>query len=345
MVNSFSIVIPTVGSPLGLDRLLKSLATQSTSTCLREVVIVQNGSRSQATETYLLARMQRYWPETAMEKLRFVYEETPSLLAGRHRGVFETSGEIICFLDDDVTVGPNWMQTLGSAFRKTSVSIAGGPSRIGGDRTLPWWTRSFTYQTRHGGTLTPFLTLLDLGNEVVESVDPRLIWGLNFSIRRSVLQRLGGFNPDTTPREMQRFQGDGETGLARKAIEEGLRAYYSAELGVWHWLPDERLRLGFLFRRAFFEGVSLEFTRLRAKGEPRSWSSVPREEEFAPRHRELRDFALRWLAAFPRRAGRLYLRGWHIRSGTVRDWVSRPDYWDYAYPKEIKRGRSNSLPY
>ena len=91
------------------------------------------------------------------------------------------------------------------------------------------------------------------------------IWGLNFSIRRNALFDAGGFHPDWIPKPLQRFQGDGETGLSLKAIQAGLKALYHPQAAVRHHIPTSRMTMGFFEERAYASGICASYTQIRRK--------------------------------------------------------------------------------
>ena len=75
---------------------------------------------------------------------------------------------------------------------------------------------------------------------------------------------LGGFHPDLLPNELQRWQGDGETGLSMKVKERGLRADYIQDALLHHFCGPDRLTVAYFQRRAFFQGVCNSFTQIRS---------------------------------------------------------------------------------
>ena len=72
---------------------------------------------------------------------------------------------------------------------------------------------------------------------MIKPVDPSYIWGLNFCITKEVFEHCGGFHPDCLPNPLQRYQGDGETGLANKIRDAGFTCVYHPGLAVKHVIP------------------------------------------------------------------------------------------------------------
>ena len=109
-----------------------------------------------------------------------------------------------------------------------------------------------------------WLSLLDVGRDV-RNIDPHYIWGLNFCIRKSVLFSCGGFHPDLVPKRYQRWQGDGESGLAGKLRCAGFRADYLKDARVVHHCGPERLSSAYFERRAYYQGVCDSFAEIRSR--------------------------------------------------------------------------------
>jgi glycosyltransferase involved in cell wall biosynthesis len=195
-----------------------------------EVLIIDNGSTdetSEVCEQVAKGHSQLCW--------RYFYDDMPGLLTGRHRGAKEAQGEILAYLDDDVLLGPTWLEALEDAFGDPRVGLVGGPSLPHYEVDPPPWLGKLWWDF-DGGRTCGSLSLIDLG-KVRKFTDPCFVWGLNFSIRRRVFDDAGGFHPDCVPKALQRYQGDGETGLTLKIKEEGIAALYHPGLAVTHVIP------------------------------------------------------------------------------------------------------------
>ena len=92
---------------------------------------------------------------------------------------------------------------------------------------------------------------------------PEAINGANFSIRRDLLFRVGGFNPDNAPADP--VVGDGEVGLCRKVYEEGKKIIYVPEAIVWHVVVADRVTLAYMKRRFANNGVSAAYADYQSR--------------------------------------------------------------------------------
>jgi glycosyltransferase involved in cell wall biosynthesis len=253
-----SIIIPTAGRGQTLPNALRSAHDECQSVDdPTEVIVIDNNIDKE------LVRCIRLQCEAADGSIRYVREASPGLTTARHRGAEEASGDLLVFLDDDVTLGRGWLRGMLDGFADTSVGIVGGPSIPRFDGSVPSWFWHFVTPSRYGGWQCTWVSLLDIGKPV-EDIHPNYIWGLNFGIRGSVLRELGGFHPDLVPTHLQRWQGDGETGLTMKAYEAGVKARYVPEALLYHYVGPDRLTTRYFERRARYQGICDSFTQIRA---------------------------------------------------------------------------------
>jgi len=325
---TFSIIIPTFNRCAALERTLNSLIKIDSGKENYEVLIVDNGS-TDGTSAMIEGFRSRL-------QCRVISEPTPGLLSARHRGAIESARDICVFIDDDVRLDPGWLNALQDAFTDPSIVLVGGPSRPLFEVNPPPWLKAFQ-SVEEAGTLCVPLSLFDGGDKVKE-IDPIYIFGLNFAIRRETLFAQGGFHPDSLPGPLQRYQGDGETGLSMKIKRSGLRALYHPNAAVRHEVSASRLTEAYFTRRAFFQGVCDSYTQIRTDG----GVSLKRARLEHPLSRVKRIIS-RWFSA--KRACacvtmtvKAYQRGFEFHQGEVRkdlsllNWVLRRDYWDYQLP-------------
>lgn len=325
----FSIVLPTRNRRTFLARSIASLIQQETDANF-EVVVVDNAS-TDGTPDLLNDLSPRH------KQLRRVEERVPGLLAARHRGVLETNGDILVFVDDDICADPGWLDSIRDVFQDVSVAFAGGPSRPIYRCPTPAWLDSLWIENEDGRRCE-WLSLLDLG-EKKKRINPNFIWGLNFSVRRQALIGLGGFHPDNIPRHLQRFQGDGETGLTKQALLKGVSAVYVPSISVQHEVPPGRLTYEYMKKRAFYQGVADSYADIRGGATP--------SQRLTPKtilKKMFRRFESRMIGASPLqtviRDGYRSGYSFHQLEATskpeVLDWIRRAAYWDYDLPGGVR---------
>jgi glycosyltransferase involved in cell wall biosynthesis len=155
-------------------------------------------------------------------------------------------GELLVFTDDDVIPSPGWLAAYARAFTETGADYAVG-------RILPLWEvppPGWMSPAFYGALAVPDAGTkrLPLGKGLNEEIMPI---GANMAVRRHVLDRVGGWNPN-----LGKLQGTLRTGedheFALKMLSAGFRGVYDPRACVQHRVPPDRLRLGY-FRRWFYD--------------------------------------------------------------------------------------------
>ena len=117
---------------------------------------------------------------------------------------------------------------LRRAFENPKVALVGGKCLPKYEGQVPELLSAMWAPNDRGERIVGYLSLIDLG-DFPKMVDPLLVFGCNFSIRRSVLLAAGGFHPDGLPEQLICFRGDGETYVSRYIAAKGYNAFYDPE--------------------------------------------------------------------------------------------------------------------
>jgi len=162
----FSVVIPHLNQPAFLDRCLASLMAGARQP--HEIVVVDNGSKDMPQSIC-----------DAYPGVRLIREETPGPGPARNRGIAETTGEILAFIDADCLADPNWLAAATTAMADPTAQILGGDVRIAYDdpenlTVLEAYESIFAYRmdryiAREGFTGTGNLVVR---RDVLEAVGP-----------------------------------------------------------------------------------------------------------------------------------------------------------------------------
>jgi glycosyltransferase involved in cell wall biosynthesis len=358
-----SVIVPTRNRAARLELALRSLAQQTLRPSNCEIIVVDNGSRDR---TQAVAGDF----EGTFGSIRYIYDASPGLHVGRHNGFQAAKGDILVFIDDDVEAFPTLLSSIEEAFGNHKIALVGGKCLPKHDGQVPEWLSAMWAPNSRAERIIGYLSLIDLG-DLPKMIDPLCVFGCNFSIRRSVLLAAGGFHPDAFPEKLIRFRGDGETYVSRYIAAKGYNAYYHPEASVYHHVPRNRMTLEYLCQRAYNEGISNSYARIRTAhgldGDVRS--SGGRAESCGSdnlwarvRSKELREI----VAAMRNRVKRLiniqsdstahkvgspqaeyleaiaaaYEAGFAFHQKAVREstmllaWVLRPDYWEAQVPGE-----------
>lgn len=164
----------------------------------------------------------------------------------RNRAVQRACGRIVAFFDDDAVADEEWLSELVTCYTDYGAVAAGGkmePIWLSGEpRFLPeefYWLVGVTY-----------------AGFPEELTEVRNTFASNLSIKKSVFEELGGFQPEIGPKGGSLLQS-AETDLcARLAAETGRGVLYNPDARVGHKIYEFRTDPLFLLRRAFWQGVS-----------------------------------------------------------------------------------------
>lgn len=198
-----SVVVPAYNRAERLLVALDSLVAQDYEKDKFEILIVDNNSSDETRNVSL-----KYIDDHPQVSIRYIFEPRQGLVYARHAGVKNAAFEILSFTDDDAILSTAWLKEISHVFAlNNQVAAVAGKITIRWDETPPEWVLPYE----------PLLGRLDYGDEI--RIEKNLfINGGNFSIKKSVLYQLGGFNPDQIG---EWLIGDGETGLCRKLHDAG----------------------------------------------------------------------------------------------------------------------------
>jgi len=183
-----SLIIPAHNEEAYIGECLKSVMRNGKG--LFEVLVVNNASTDKTEE---VAR--------AFSGVRVVVERRKGLTKARQRGLEESTGDLIAYIDADTRLPEGWVEKVNRIFseRKDAVALS-GPARYY-DATSPlkrfildhmWWVSApLTYQ------LVGYM-----------------LYGANFVAKRSALLAIGGFDTNIS------FYGE-DTDIARRLSTQG----------------------------------------------------------------------------------------------------------------------------
>jgi len=229
-----------------LGEAIGSLQRQSLPAESYEIIVVDNASTDDTRKVVEAAAA------SGGRAVRYVREEQLGLHNARHCGARAARAEILAFTDDDAVCEPNWLEEILRSYADERVGAVGGKALPRWAVEPPRWILSYPGS----------LGLLDLGEEPRELPPPRSIYGVNFSIRRSLLFELGGFNPECFG---ETWLGDGETGLCLKIHAAGWKILYQPKAVVWHIVSKERISLAYMKHRFRNQGASDSYTAYRKR--------------------------------------------------------------------------------
>ncbi len=266
---TITVILCTYDRCRSLAKALDSIAAQALAEPIAwEVLVVDNNSRDQTRE--VVEDFSRRYPG----RFRYLFEPRQGKSHALNAGVREARGDILAFVDDDVTVERTWLQHLTAALHNSDWAGSGG-------RTLPaqafspprWLALDGPYSL--GGMLYAHFDLGDNPRQL-----DRAPYGTNMAFRKEMFEEYGVFRTDLGPgldRTIPRFNEDTEFG--RRLMAAGERLRYEPSAVVYHVVPQDRIKKNYFLTWWFDYGRSAireVGKRPDILGIPRCFFSIPK---------------------------------------------------------------------
>jgi glycosyltransferase involved in cell wall biosynthesis len=243
-----SAIICTYNREKYIRQALDSLVAQTLAMEHFEIVVVNNNSTDRSEEEILGFRKDH--PE-----VNFVYvtETNQGLSFSRNRGVHESSGAWVTFLDDDAVAAPDFLQKCVDYSNKYPNLLAFGgkiiPRFVDGK---PKW-----YIKYYWGLAGQF----DLGDEAFKILyKGKFPCGSNMTFRRSFFDTYGLFNTNLGRKGAILLAGEEKELFSRVKQAERNQVMYFPDLHVEHCVDNTKLNPVYLkkFCFGFAKGEKLE---------------------------------------------------------------------------------------
>ena len=238
---AISVVICTHNRSAFLARALEGLENQTMPGSSFETIVVDNAS-TDTTE-----QVAEGW-KRRLPNLRYVFESRLGLSHARNTGAKLARTRFIAYLDDDAIPEPGWLDHILDAFE----SVRPRPFIVGGRVWLDWGGSPPDWLPRSFWSLYSFV---DYGNEARFLTHDEFLAGANIAFRRDLLLELGGFDVRLGRKGATLISGE-EAELVKKAAARDLPVYYEPGAAVRHFIPEERRRRRWLFKRVYWDGAS-----------------------------------------------------------------------------------------
>lgn len=207
-----------------------------------EIIVVDNAS-SDRTREVVEARLPH-------PRLQYVYEPVTGLSVARNTGAKAANAAILAYLDDDAVASHQWLSEIYAAYQThEKLAIAGGKVTL-------LWAEGVTPPTWLSSGLAENLGAYDLGDQLIYINRPGLTpRGLNYSIRRSFLEQIGGFDPNLG-RVGKNLLSNEELHMTDLALQLGWQVAYLPQALVAHNVAPERLKRSWFLSRGWWQGIS-----------------------------------------------------------------------------------------
>ena len=129
-----SIIISTYNNSASLMRTLLSVSEQDADKNIWECVVVNNNSTDDTAEQFAA-----FAKEHADINIRLVDEPQQGLSYARNRGIVESKGQFLVFIDDDETINEGFVSAYIDLFQNHGAFIAAGALKVCYDSARPRW--------------------------------------------------------------------------------------------------------------------------------------------------------------------------------------------------------------
>jgi glycosyltransferase AglI len=218
-----SVVIPVYNDPKGIRMTLETLVEQTYPAEEYEILAVDNGSTDGTPE--VIRAFTGFYDHVHL----LVEDEIQGSYAARNEGIRHARGEVISFIDADVTVEETWAESVVDSFEKHGWDYTGCriETYIEGDETL--------------GAIYDHL----LGGFPVEDYIERRNFAVTacLSVDRGVFDTVGTFD--------DRIRSHGDEEFGKRVHEAGFEQHFESAITAYHptrstlyaWL-EKQFRIG-----------------------------------------------------------------------------------------------------
>ena len=247
-----SVIICTYNREKYIYETLRRVAGNTLETSNYEIILVNNNS-TDGTD----AECQRFLSDFPDVTCRYFIETNQGLSFARNRGIKESTGDILVFLDDDSFIESDYLSHLSHQMELHPEAMAFGGKIIPQFESgvTPRWICKWTYS---------WVSAIDKGNKVCEFKDGSYPIGANMGFRKATIDKIGTFNT-ALGRTKKNLLGGEEKDIFNRLRAEGGKVLYFPDITIHHVIPDSRTTKEYIERLGFGVGTS-EYIRCSGNG-------------------------------------------------------------------------------
>ncbi|MFA6570105.1 MAG: glycosyltransferase family 2 protein [Bacteroidota bacterium] len=240
---TISVIICTYNREKYIANAIKSILHQNLNYKILELIIVDNNSNDKTPD--IVKKIIKSNPEFQM---KLIFEKKQGLGFARNRGLKESKGEYITYLDDDAWADGNWIKYI----QKCIDSISPKPLVIGG-KILP------QYVGNKPNWFKDEYESFDLGDKGRYLIKGESFSGSNMVFRKDVLYKYHGFSTDVGMKGDIISVGEETLVFERIWMENAYSKtmYYCPKLLIYHFIPNAKLSVKYRLYRSYISGQAL----------------------------------------------------------------------------------------
>jgi len=227
---NITVILCTFNRATSLSKALQSVAFSELPASVEwEVLVVDNNSSDRTRE--VIEEYCRRFPG----RFRYLFEPHQGLSHARNAGIREARGDVLAFIDDDVTVEAKCLHNLTAGMHDDKWAGAGGRILAEENFSPPRWLAMEGPYNMGGALFAHF----DFGDKPRDLDFPP--HGTNMAYRKEMFEKYGGFRTDLG-RCGGNTMSNEDTEFGRRLIGAGERLRYEPSAIVHHPILEDRLK-------------------------------------------------------------------------------------------------------
>ena len=200
-------------------------------------MIIINNNSTDNTESICKSFIRNH-PEI---QIAYFNEHNQGLSYARNRGIQESKGEYLAFIDDDAFVNFDFTKNMAEFFSKNQrISAIGGKIIPLYEDEEPKWMSKY---------LLPLVAALDLGDSPKEFPGRKFPIGANMAYRKEIFTKFGDFNTELG-RKGTGLEAGEEKEMIYRLRKGNKKIWYVPNINVSHIIPKKRTLTEYIKRQA-----------------------------------------------------------------------------------------------
>ena len=221
-----TVIVPVYNQEKYIAQCINSLLNQDYPPEKLEIIVVDNNSEDNTSQILKVYR----------EKgVKILEESKRGPAATRNKGIKESKGEIIAFIDADCEASPSWLKCLIEGLRENKADAVAGISSFCGKK-------GYVAKVLEKRGFDSLMRNFSESHKWIGWAPTR-----NFAVKKEILKRLGGFCEEFT------HPADEDIDLCLRMQKNGYRIRFVSEAKVFHHRADY-LTLRKSIKKCFWEG-------------------------------------------------------------------------------------------
>jgi len=228
MKHAISIIITTSGRVEKISRLLESLSQVRGRDQINHEIVIANNATNEAMARGVEALARKFDGMYGVHCWQ-VREPIAGKCRAQNKTIPLTQGAIVAFLDDDLEVRPEWLESIDAFFKKYPHDVMQGSviMRPEDEKNQKLQKALYRYRT---------VDFVNYGSAA--GADLKTLTGGNMALRREVFDRVGMFDERLGPGG---FGISEDVEFAQRVVNAGMRIGWEPKAAVYNELDPTRL--------------------------------------------------------------------------------------------------------